>query len=529
MLEKKDKLSKEELDRIDRMRAKDEVTNLIISNIFSDGSETVDLDLIDILEKSSFVKMEYYIAAEVFFNQRASNDWITLVLNVIHTQDEEHIVTYIREIVRAYQNRVDCESLKRFMYDCSTPAELSAYINVFIHQKKVDDKVFKSLEDIPDLFKKIEKDSQGASQNFDELKRQLDEKDEEICKLKRQLEEKENTEEDTVSKAEYDNALKDAEFFKNKYKTSQTKVRELKSKFENVSSQLDKAEQQLKEKTQEDIKAIDTQKMDALKKYLDERISSSIDGLAKTVSSSYSKILDEVQKIGTDEKQPQTDSSYDLKKIISQNETIYEKIQDISNLQTPEPHEPEVQKKVEYEKPSGEQDNVVETGSEEYEINESDIVGEMGGDIPDEIIYGDPDESESISSNGNNTEKVEDEEKQPDDKAKNEPEIHKEPDINMCKASEYLDSKVLSSKVTDDKEEKKIGFFARIRFKHLKDKKQKQLILDMMLHKKLPIDTVTNVKNILNSGKVDNAFVFDLINSENVTDEVIRSTLEFVS
>ena len=46
MLEKKDKLSKEELDRIDRMRAKDEVTNLIISNIFSDGSETVDLDLI---------------------------------------------------------------------------------------------------------------------------------------------------------------------------------------------------------------------------------------------------------------------------------------------------------------------------------------------------------------------------------------------------------------------------------------------------------------------------------------------------
>ena len=51
----------------------------------------------------------------------------------------------------------------------------------------------------------------------------------------------------------------------------------------------------------------------------------------------------------------------------------------------------------------------------------------------------------------------------------------------------------------------------------------------MMLHKKLPIDTVTNVKNILNSGKVDNAFVFDLINSENVTDEVIRSTLEFVS
>lgn len=528
MLEKKDKLSKEELDRIDRMRAKDEVTNLIISNIFSDGSETVDLDLIDILEKRSFVKMEYYIAAEVFFNQRVSNDWITLVLNVIHTQDEEHIVTYIREIVRAYQNRVDCENLKRFMYDCSTPAELSAYINVFIHQKKVDDKVFKSLEDIPDLFKKIEKDSQGASQNFDELKRQLDEKDEEICKLKRQLEEKENTEEDTVSKTEYDNALKDAEFFKNKYKTSQTKVRELKSKFENVSSQLDKAEQQLKEKTQADIKAVDTQKMDALKKYLDERISSSIAGLAKTVSSSYSKILDEVQKIGTDEKQPQTDSSDDLKKIISQNETIYKKIQDISNLQTPEPPEPEVQKKVEYEKPSGEQDNVVETGSEEYEINESDIVGEMGGDIPDEIIYGDPDES-GISSDGNNTEKVEDEEKQPDDKAKDGPEIHKEPDINMCKASEYLDSKVLSSKVTDDKEEKKIGFFARIRFKHLKDKKQKQLILDMMLHKKLPIDTVTNVKNILNSGKVDNAFVFDLINSENVTDEVIRSTLEFVS
>ena len=59
--------------------------------------------------------------------------------------------------------------------------------------------------------------------------------------------------------------------------------------------------------------------------------------------------------------------------------------------------------------------------------------------------------------------------------------------------------------------------------------KQKQFILDLMLHKKLPMNTITDVKAMLNTGNVDNSFVFDLINDENLTDEVVRKALAFVS
>lgn len=50
-----------------------------------------------------------------------------------------------------------------------------------------------------------------------------------------------------------------------------------------------------------------------------------------------------------------------------------------------------------------------------------------------------------------------------------------------------------------------------------------------MLHKKLPMNTITDVKAMLNTGNVDNSFVFDLINDENLTDEVVRKALAFVS
>ena len=126
---------------------------------------------------------------------------------------------------------------------------------------------------------------------------------------------------------------------------------------------------------------------------------------------------------------------------------------------------------------------------------------------------------------------VNESEKMNEDAAGVEPMIeqHEEPDINMCKAPELLAGKVLSSKAKDDKEEKKIGFFARMKFRYAKDKKQKQLILDLMLRKRIPVKTVTAVKEIMNSGKVDNSFVFDLINDERATEETIMSALEFVS
>ena len=102
-------------------------------------------------------------------------------------------------------------------------------------------------------------------------------------------------------------------------------------------------------------------------------------------------------------------------------------------------------------------------------------------------------------------------------------------DPAICKAPDLTANKILSSKVKDDKQEKKIGFFARMKFKMLSGTKQKQFILDLMLHKKLPMNTITDVKAMLNTGNVDNSFVFDLINDENLTDEVVRKALAFVS
>ena len=94
---------------------------------------------------------------------------------------------------------------------------------------------------------------------------------------------------------------------------------------------------------------------------------------------------------------------------------------------------------------------------------------------------------------------------------------------------EKLIRRTLRPKTATSVEEKKIGFFARMKFKMLSGTKQKQFILDLMLHKKLPMNTITDVKAMLNTGNVDNSFVFDLINDENLTDEVVRKALAIVS
>lgn len=41
--------------------------------------------------------------------------------------------------------------------------------------------------------------------------------------------------------------------------------------------------------------------------------------------------------------------------------------------------------------------------------------------------------------------------------------------------------------------------------------------------------STTSNSSMLNTGNVDNSFVFDLINDENLTDEVVRKALAFVS
>lgn len=530
MLEKIiNELTEEEKNRLTQLKERDEVTNLIIENLMADN-DTIDFEIIAALEKRSFVKMDYYHAAEVLFNTRASVEWIKIVLNIIVSRSSEEVISFIQEVVYAYRNNIKAESISQFIDCCDSVVDLHAFCSEIIHVNETNDKVRESIENIPQLLEKIELDSSEAKQSYLDMKKEVDEKEKIIKDLENELDElKEKG--STVSDEEYVKAEKKAAFFEKKYKESQKALRNskdecvhLKAEIENKEQMIHDFETKLQKQEELAVEASNNLMAEKIKEMFDEKFNKSMDNIAKTVSSSYSQVLDAV-KDNKSEVQD-ADDSEKLMKIIEQQKNIIESLQNISVAPV------ENQKNVIEEAGTKEEDSSAD--EEPIPIQtENDVMGvpEVPDDIPDSIQYEEPTvedvtETETVNTEEQQPEKLKAEESKVENATVSE---KKEPDKEICKAPELTNNQVITTSTKDDKEEKKISFFTRMRFKHLNDKKQKQLILDTMLRKKIPLKTITDVKNILNSGKVENLFVFELINDDMANEETIRSALEFVS
>lgn len=535
MLEKIiNELTEEEKNRLTQLKERDEVTNLIIENLMADN-DTIDFEIVAALEKRSFIKMDYYHAAEVLFNTRASVEWIKIVLNIIVSRSSEEVISFIQEVVYAYRNNIKAESISQFIDCCDSVVDLHAFCSEIIHVNETNDKVRESIENIPQLLEKIELDSSEAKQSYLDMKKEVDEKEKIIKDLENELDELKEKD-STVSDEEYLKAEKKAAFFEKKYKESQNALRKSKDECVHLKAEIENKEQvildfEMKLQKQEElaVEASNNLMAEKIKEMFDEKFSKSMDNIAKTVSSSYSQVLDAV-KDNKSEVQD-VDDSEKLMKIIEQQKNIIESLQNISVAP------------VENQKNMIEEAGTKEEDSSAYEKpipiqTENDVMGvpEVPDDIPESIQYEEPNVEDANKSETVNTEEQQTEilkEEDPKDSETAEENVasyeKKEADKAICKVPELTNSQVTTSSTKDDKEEKKISFFTRMRFKHLNDKKQKQLILDTMLRKKIPLKTITDVKNILNSGKVENLFVFELINDDMSNEETIRSALEFVS
>lgn len=548
MLEKIiNELTEDEKNRLNQLKERDEVTNLIIENLMADN-DTIDFEIISALEKRTFEKMDYYHAAEVLFNTRASVEWIKIVLNIIVSRASEEVVSFIQEVVYAYRNNIKAESISQFIDCCDSVVDLHTFCSEIIHVNETNDKVRQSIENIPQLLEKIELDNSEAKQSYLDMKREVEKKEKVIKELENQLDElKEKGSENSVSDEEYTKAKKKAAFFEKKYNESQVSLRKtkdecvhLKATLENKEQKILDFEMKLQKQEEQAVEASNNMMADQIKELFEERFNKSMDNIAKTVSHSYSQVLDAVK--GSKAEASDSSDLAELKKIIEQQKNIIESLQNISIA------------------PVEQQKNVIEEtvvkeeksfGTDIEDIipvqTENDVIG-VPVDIPESIQYEEPNiEDESVKEDSGTVEieepqqlkEVAEEEikesvesksenAEPDEKTTEITE-HKEVDIKMCKAPGLINSQVTTTPTKDDKEEKKISFFSRMKFKRSNDKKQKQLILDTMLRKRIPVKTITDVKNILNSGKVDNYFVFELINDDRASEETIRSALEFVS
>ena len=156
-------LTDEQKVRLSQLKEKDTVTSLIIDGMYNKSE--IDFEVVAAIEKRSFKKQDYYIAAEVLFNTGASVDWINIVLNVITARGEDEIISFIREVVYAYNNHIEAESIAQFIDACDTPVELHSFTDDIIHQKESNNRVREVIENIPELIGKIETDSFEAKQN----------------------------------------------------------------------------------------------------------------------------------------------------------------------------------------------------------------------------------------------------------------------------------------------------------------------------------------------------------------------------
>ena len=78
--------------------------------------------------------MEYYRAAETLFREGAEADWIKIILNIIVTHsDPDEIISFIEEVVYAFNNDIKSESIASFIDHCDKPVELHAFCDDIIH------------------------------------------------------------------------------------------------------------------------------------------------------------------------------------------------------------------------------------------------------------------------------------------------------------------------------------------------------------------------------------------------------------
>lgn len=532
--------------RLSQLKERDTIAELIVEGMYNRSE--IDFDVISAIEKRTFKKQDYYVAAEVLFNTGASVEWINIVLNVITARGEDEIISFIREVVYAYNCHVEAESIAQFIDACDTPVELHAFTDDIIHQKESTNKVREVIEKIPDLIGKIETDSFEAKQNYVDMKNELDSKISEVDDLKNQIKALQEESKNNSTNEEFAKLEKKANFIEKKFKESQKELRVYKDKCVHLEARLEEYKSKLDETEKSTDAFANSDIADELKRFLAEKFDASVDSIAKTVSNSYSQVLNVVKRDNKSE--IDENDAGELKKIISQNENIMEKLQSISSeaVVSSQKNNKDVSQQHDILQPHHQPDPIEEriktnesSDVSDYEISEDDMMGDISGEMPD-IVYEEP--AVAVPENVSDTDTdEEDVTKSVDNTASDskaetviESEIDHtenksvaEPDPTICKATDLTANKILSSKVGDDKQEKKIGFFARMRFKHLKDKKQKQLILDLMLHKKLSMNVISDVKNLLESGKVDNNFVFDLINDDELNDDVIKKALAFVS
>lgn len=506
-------LTKEDQKRLQQLKERDSISELIIVNMLENNSE-IDFDVVEAIEEKSFEKQDYYAAAEVLFYTGAPAEWINLVFKVIEERNPDEIVNFIREIVYAYNNNLNVEVISQYINRCETPVELRAFSDDIIHRIESNAKVRETIEQIPELIEKIELDSLEAKQSYIDMKEQLEKKEQEIYDLKEQLETlKRCKDKKHISEEQYGKAVKKAEYFEKKFKESQKALRNYKDECIHLNSKLGEFEQRFNDKNQTAVSDANHGITEELKIFFDEKIQVSFENIAKIMSNSYGKVLDAIEN-----NKPEF-----AEKIIAKQDDIMHKLQSFSTDAVPsENSAKEEAVSIESEDHVENEDNEIIADA----IPESEMFGEFGG-IPEEIQYAEPE----TDDNNDFLPASEDEEpelKEDTVEAESVKKQHEEPDINMCKAPELLTGKILSSKAKDEKEEKKISFFAKMKFKYSNDKKQKQLILDLMIRKRLPIDTINAVKTILHSGKVNNKFVLDLITDEQATEETILSTLEFV-
>lgn len=540
-------LTEEQIKRIEDIKKRDLVSGFIVDGMIHKSE--VDFDIIHAIEQRS-LSQDYYVASEVLFNAGASVEWINIVLNTVTTVgDHDEIINFIREVVYAYNSHVNVEDVGQYIVACDSPAELHAFIDDIVHTQESNTKVIDTIQKIPELIGKIEADNNEAKQNFESIKKELESKIAEVDRLNDQIDELQKKNQTDISEKDFEKIKKKANFYEKKFRESQNELRSCSDRCARLETELFDAYQKI-EKTKELASAtVNDESTADLKKFIDDSLKENISSISKTVAASYSQVLNAVNK---DKEEASNNSDVDaLNKILSMNENIMEQLKSINvasgpNVQKslneeftdkkekPQPHE-EGQP---HDIPTNEEHGIFNDFSEP-EYDEGDVLGELPETAQEDDDMGQADENykfeepepptdEQIISkeDGNN---YSDDVKQAKTVSDSEP-VKKspEPDISICKAPELTESKVLKSKKHDSKVEQKIGFFARMRFNHISSKKQRQLILDLMLHKKLPMTTIKNVKSLLDTNKLDNAFVFELINDENVNDDVIHKALEFV-
>ena len=230
-------LTDEQKVRLSQLKEKDTVTSLIIDGMYNKSE--IDFEVVAAIEKRSFKKQDYYIAAEVLFNTGASVDWINIVLNVITARGEDEIISFIREVVYAYNNHIEAESIAQFIDACDTPVELHSFTDDIIHQKESNNRVREVIENIPKLIGKIETDSFEAKQNYVDMKNELDKKINEVEALKSQIETLQTESKSEANPEKLAKIEKKAAFYEKNFKESQKELRSYKDKCVHLEARLE--------------------------------------------------------------------------------------------------------------------------------------------------------------------------------------------------------------------------------------------------------------------------------------------------